>query len=446
MTVGSPATPETVAAARIKVREMLTSSPAFKALPLDEQQEIARNTVRVATYLAEPDGIRLAPDRYAGMPADAYAFGSETDPLSRAQAEPTAQSTPSSQPAQTSETSDPGAFTAQGAREGAEVAGLLLDKVDFPEFVGGLIENVFHAIVDSSIKQMEAYGKLVANVAMTLNQFRDENTTDNQGRDHLVDQFPDLFEISLDSGTFDEGPSARVKLKDGVDEDAAVKRVQSLPVDGEPIRSLDDDTIEEQLVPAARTQLATSRQQLLATMVLMGINRIVVTDGRIQAKVMYDFQARDNFRKNSSATHLDYARGLTQRTGEGKFEGKSEGASESTTRSRDKDSADYSNERRDGSYYAKGEYKWTESPVLKLMSIDTSQTEAALQTKASLSGLVDINFKSDFLPLERMADSFQIANIQNAARPGARAPGATPRVGATPSGPSNASRPAAQAP
>jgi hypothetical protein len=434
MTVMTPASPETVAAARIKVREMLTSSPAFNALPLAQQQEIARNTVRVATYLAEPDGIRLARDRYAGTPTDAYAFGAATDPVSQAQAGPTPQST------RTSSAGDPGRFTAQAAREGAEVAGLLLQRVNFAEFVGGLIENVFHSIVDSSIQQMEAYGKLVANVAMTLNQFRDENTTQNQGRDHLVDQFPDLFEISMDSGTFNEGPSARVKLKDGVDEDAALKRVQRLPVDGEPIQSLDDETIEDRLVPAARTQLATSRQQLLATMVLMGLNRIVVTDGRIQAKVMYDFQARDNFRRNFSATTMDYAEGVSQRTGEGSYERSKEGASDSRSRSKD----DYSREKRDASYYSKGEYKWTDSPVLTLMSIDTSQTDAALQTKASLSGLVDINFKTDHLELNKMADSFQIANIQSAARPRG-APGRTAGAGAA--GPSStAPTPAAPAP
>jgi hypothetical protein len=431
MTVTSPASPETVAAARIKIREMLTSSPAFKALPLDQQQEIARNTVRVATYLAEPDGMRLARDRYAGLPADAYAFGAAADPLSQAQAGPTPQVRSSSS------TRDPGAFTAQAAREGAAVAGLLLDAVNFSDFVGGLIENVFHAIVKSSIEQMEAYGKLVANVAMTLNQFRDENTTQNQGRDHLVDQFPDLFEISMDSGTFDEGPSARVKLKEGVDEDAALKRVQRLPVEGGPIQSLDEDTIEDQLVPAARTQLATSRQQLLATMVLMGINRIVVTDGRIQAKVMYDFQARDNFRRNYSATKMDYARGVSQQTMEGTSEVSQDKGGVSTSGRWGSD--DHTYEKRDGTYYAKGEYKWTDSPVLKLMSIDTSQTDAALQTKASLSGLVDINFKSDYLALDKMADSFQIANIQNAARPGATGAGATPRG-------SNASTPAARGP
>jgi len=36
---------------------------------------------------------------------------------------------------------------------------------------------VFHSIVTSSIQQMEAYAKLVADVSKSLNEFRDENTT-----------------------------------------------------------------------------------------------------------------------------------------------------------------------------------------------------------------------------------------------------------------------------
>ena len=44
---------------------------------------------------------------------------------------------------------------------------------------------------------------------------------------------------------------------------------------------------------AARLQMARSRQQLLSSMVILGINRIVVTDGAINAKVVFDFRASD---------------------------------------------------------------------------------------------------------------------------------------------------------
>jgi hypothetical protein len=303
------------------------------------------------------------------------------------------------------------------------VAGVLLQKVNFPTFCVSLIKGVFHAIVEASIEQMEAYGKLVASVAQSLNTFRDENVSDNQGRDHLVDQSPDMFEIgSAGDGGFGGagGGGARVKLRDGVDEDTALKRVnERLPMDGGPIKSLDleDEDTEGKLVQAARTQLATSRQQLLATMVLMGINRIVVTDGKIQAKILYDFQARDSVKRHRSASAMDYARdafGNVQKTygHEGEEEQKREGGET-------KGKADTeSYEHRDSDFYTNGKYKYTQQPIVTAMSTASEATEGALQTRASLAGVVDINFKSDYFPLEKMADSFQIGQIQNASKPG----------------------------
>ena len=393
---------------RREVRTLLTQSQAFQSLPPEKQREIAKQTVEIASYLAAPEGI---PGNKLQDSAQPQAAPGSRDPYSFSMADNNIARRRSGGP-------DEGQFVAQAAREGAAVAGALLQAVNFPDFVGGLIKNVFHAIVQSSIEQMEAYGKLVADVAKTLNQFRDENVSANQGRDHLVEQFPDLFQIDIDTG--EEGAGPRVRLRDGVDESEAAKRVKDLPVEGGPITSLDDDVIEEKLVPAARTQLATSRQQLLATMVLMGINRIVVTDGKISAKVMYDFQARDNFRFQKSATQFDYARDAygnvaTVRSGQKDSEVEMDGGSRN--RSRGKDGSE-TEDRTYGSYYAKGSYKYQDQPVFSLMSASQSQTDASLQTKASLAGAVEVNFKSDYLPLEKMADSFQIAQIQNAAQPG----------------------------
>lgn len=380
--------PETLELARREVRKMLESTAAFQALPPDAQREIAKNTVAVVAHMAEPGGVRATAE---------------------ALAEPARRSRSSSG-------EQPPAFVAQGAREGAAVAGALLEAVNFPTFVASLVKGVFHAIVQSSIEQMEAYGRLVADVAKSLNEFRDENVSANQGRDHLVDQFPDIFEIAVDTGDdfFGEGGGPRVQLRRDVDERAALDRIDRLPVEGGPVRDLSPETIEQRLVPAARTQLATSRQQLLATMVMMGINRIVVTDGRISAKVMYDFRARDNMRYRQSATAFDYDDTRSNRVSEGSYESDSQGGSSSYTR--DKDGAlDY--QRQDGSYYSKGTYKTVDQPAITLMRATQTEGGASLETKASLAGVVDINFKSDYFPLEKLADSFQIARIQNAAEP-----------------------------
>ncbi len=264
---------ETFELVRRGVRDVLENTPSFHALPAPVRQQMASNMVDLVAYLASPEGIKAtklsslqqaADERNTLKKKDAYAFalaGGPTDASAGSSTE--------------------GKFTAQAASEGARVAKVYLEGVDFPNFVAGLINGVFRSVVESSIEQMRAYGQLVADVAKTLNQFRDDNVTDNQGKDYLVQQFPDTFKLDIDTG---DGVSAapRVRLRNGVDEDQALKKVNSLPIEGGPISSLDDDTIEGKLVPAARTQLATSRQQLLATMVLMGINRIVVTDGLIR--------------------------------------------------------------------------------------------------------------------------------------------------------------------
>jgi hypothetical protein len=419
---------------RTAVRDLLTSSPAFAKLPQATQLQIAKDTAEIAGYLARPEGIagETLPTAAALAGVQPRARGLDTDP---------SQTGTSYKDAMKEVDKVGTGFKAVAAREGAEVAGMILQKVNFPDFCAKLIQGVFHAIVQSSIEQMEAYGKLVSSVAKSLNQFRDENVSDNQGRDHLVEQFPDLFKLGTSDGgdfTGTGGSSApRVQLQDGVDEDTALQRVNSsLPT---PVQSLDlsDQDNENALVQSARTQLATSRQQLLATMVLMGINRIVVTDGKIQAKIMYDFQARDNTRRQRSAAAMDYARdqsGNVQSTSsqEGDYETKNEGGE-----TQGKEGTD-SYDQRDGNYYAKGTYKYTQQPIVTAMSTASETSESALQTKASLSGVVDINFKSDYLPLEKMADSFQIGMIQNASKPGrgvAAAGGAAPAGSTTaPSG------------
>ena len=404
ITTKPPVSQETLDAARTSVRKLLESAPAYAQLPEDKRMQLARDLVQVGAYLAEP-GMRVAPQHMS------------ENVLSLAQASPGAGGPGSAQ------ITDAPAF-GTAVRTGVEQAVSLIQGIDFPGFVSGLIQGVFHSIVQSSIEQMEAYGKLVADVAKSLNQFRDENTTANQGRDHLIDQFPDMFELQAPGddpfgGGFGDSqapPAPKVVLRDDVDEKQAVARLNaSLPLD-KPVTKLDDELIEALLVPAARTQLATGRQQLLATMVMMGINRIVVTEGKIQAKVMFDFQARDNRRYQASATQFDHATDASgnvqmQRGYEGEYESSRKGGSYS----KDKEGAI---SRENADYYSKGAYKYSEKPIIKAMRTSQLADDSSLSAKASLLGNVEVNFKSDYLPLEKMASPENIAAIQMNAQPG----------------------------
>lgn len=141
----------------------------------------------------------------------------------------------------------PPATTRIPAKQRKELAlGLatIIDAVDFPDFVAGLIEGTFQAIVDGSVRQMKAYGELVKDVAASVEAFGKDNVSAETTRDRLIEKYRPLL-----------GP------------DFPPKRKRASPKKRGKAR-----------------RLTPGRQQLLATMLLMGINRIIVTDGRIEPK------------------------------------------------------------------------------------------------------------------------------------------------------------------
>jgi hypothetical protein len=402
---------------RQKVKELLYDrTPAFRAMSADAQEEIARNTALVADYLARPEGLNV---RRSAPQARALDTFDDTSGREATWQEKQA----------AVDAVGGGKFSADAAREGAAVAGLLLNEVQFPTFVSGLISGVFQSITHSSIEQMEAYQKMIAAVATSLSQFMSDHVDENQGRQNMVAQFPDLFEIGTDD--FDDNPTDRLKLKDGVDEDAALKRVNNkLEFENGALKSLDlsDANVQNALVENSRLELARQRQQLMASIVLMGINRIVVTDGKISAKIIYDVKATDKMARRRSAAAMDYARnqyGTVQTTYDSSYQPPPQTGSSSSGTSSDQYSA---------GYYASGQYQNEDKPIITAQTAASESDQATLQTKIQLSGSVDVNFKSDYLPLDKMATPQMIAAIQGNAAPGpgprgAPAPAAAPSPG-----------------
>jgi hypothetical protein len=270
----------------------------------------------------------------------------------------------------------------------AEVTKDTLNAVAFPSFVADLINGTFNAIVNASIKQMEAFANLLSNVAKTVDQFMADNITDNQAKDWLVSKYP--YHLKVDTSQGDP----RVIMR----EEAADREPPSLKADlglDEDV-DLDDDTINETLVPAARRSLAQQRHQLLSTMVLMGINRIVVTSGRIRAKLDFHIDARDAG-KGDSASKFD----------------------ESNT-----------------SVVAGGFFGFGVASVNSVSYVSTKSKSAEDEVNATvdLMGEVDLKFKSETFPLERFAEPGMIGLLQGntanpSANPAAGASAANPRAG-----------------
>ncbi len=372
---------------RPEVRALLESSPSFHAMSPDERRELASLMVKVCAYMVNPDG------------ATTEALESESaQPLAQAQADAVEATKGRLAKAPGFAGKD---FEGGAIRQGTEQFGELVKKVDFPKFVSGLIDGVFRAIVDTSIQQMRAYGELLANVAKTVDQFAQDNITENNTRDWLAQKYPDDLDISTEGmgeSMADTGdaaapaPAPKLVVK-ADDQEAALKKISDDLGLEKPLNDLSDEAQEHQLITKARLQIAKSRQQLLASMVMLGINRIVVTDGLIHAKVVFDMKASDVAARQAKASMFDKKEDATTATVSASYGGwfSPINASMSATTSSD-------------------HVTTVESSV-----DETSESKAAL--KANLTGEVRVNFKSDYFPMEKLANPQMIAAIQGNAVP-----------------------------
>ncbi len=332
---------------RDKVREMLLANPAFQSMPEPQRRDLASGMVRIASYI-------VGGDRGDNAPAAALVSGARTEPVRP----PTA-------------SGDMKTSGAAAAHEGAKVLDELVDAVDFPKFVSGLIDGVFNAIVTASIKQMEAFAELVKNVSKSVDDFMKDNVSQNQARDYLAEKYPDQLEIDTSSG------QPAVKKKATADDAQMPDFFADLGLPSQGGGSIDDETLEEQIVPAARKRLAMDRQQMLATMVLMGINRIVVTDGFIKANVVFDLSTKDRMqRANDTSRRATF---------------------HDTEKTR----------RRPGFFGWFSGYATSDRTTdLTVQTVATQKDESlsSVEMKAKLAGEVNVRFKSETFPLEKMAD------------------------------------------
>jgi len=260
----------------------------------------------------------------------------------------------------------------------ASRVGALSDEINFPAFVAALVHGTFDAIVDATIRQMQSFAELVGAVAKDIDQFTEENVTPNQAKDWLAKQYPQDLQVAFTDGQ----PSLQPK---GAQDDMenSPSWLSEYGLDGQ---LLSTDLIDEQLVPMARKRVGQDRLQTLATMVLLGMNRVVVRDGTIAARIQIRAQANDK-------ANVDYA--VSNDPG-----GQTWGERGSTT---------------------------YPQPGLMVSTV-AANVQTDTQLKADLYGEVRINFASETLPLERFADPARLALLQRNARTGAAPTGAAPAV------------------
>src|SRR6266568_2499609 len=360
-----------------RVQDLLGRSQAYWGLPEEQRQALTRDMVKVARYIVGgPTGDNVPHSALlTGAPGTARALADSqpSDPAGQTAGQRFAQS---------------GAVAAQ--QGSAALAGLVRD-VNFPAFVSGLIDGVFNAIVTASIKQMDAYQKLVANVAKTVDEYMKDNITENAARDYLANRYPDHLQVDT------SGDNPVLKAKDGADDSDLPDFSKDLGLK-EPVSSLDEDTAENTLMPAARRRMAMDRQQLLATMVLMGINRLIVTDGSIEASCTFSLDTKDSVKR-----HNDRAIQYDMET-------------------------DYSES---GGGWFSPDYSYDSTAKFSVSTHQTEDSAAQVDLHAKLGGKVKVNFRSDTFPLDKIADIIQPKPAPGPApaRPAAPLPAGAPAPG-----------------
>jgi hypothetical protein len=264
----------------------------------------------------------------------------------------------------------------------AQRTGALVNEIDFPGFVAGLVHGTFDAIVDASIRQMESYSSLVSAVAKTVDQFTEENVTPNQARDWLAQRYPG--EVRVVPPTADQPQPQLAPAAEGL----APAWLSEYGAQGEELTS---ELLEERVLPRVRTHVGGERQQLLATMVMLGMNRVSVKDGSITAKVMFRATANDSAK-------IGYATGSDPK---------------SVADWGERGSLSYSN---------------ASSTMVSTLGVN-AQSDTTL--RADLFGEVKLNFVSETLPLDKLADAAKIALVQrNSAVARAAAPLPAPAAAA----------------
>jgi hypothetical protein len=169
--------PEQQDEVRTQVRALLAKAEAFRSIPPEKRQQVARDLVTVIGYLADPSAggqpgaaeALLDVNTLPGMP------GQKVDPTTKLEDRLAGK--------QDLVQKD---FSAPASQAGVAAMKGYVDAIKFPSFVSGLIQGVFKSIVDASIQQMQAYAQLLEAVVKNVDQYASDHVTANNARDFLA--------------------------------------------------------------------------------------------------------------------------------------------------------------------------------------------------------------------------------------------------------------------
>ena len=259
-----------------------------------------------------------------------------------------------------------------------EIAGRLLDRVNFPTFVKDLLKSVFDANIDVTNAQMHQYADLVNKIVKPASEFLD-TIDDNAAKLFIAQQQPHRFQLQEtgddDFGDFDDDSSTdgSGNNSDNAQDQKKSKSLTLLTASGGKV----NETELKNEISKAKLALVDQHQKLLEQMLLMGVNRMVVDSGTVKASVDFILQAKEKVQQLQDARENNNQRRI-----------------------------DISNQMRRSGFFSSRTESTSHSNIETSLELSTAgaASVALSQSRTKLHGEVEINFKSDYFPLSNFKE------------------------------------------
>ncbi|HEY5722407.1 MAG TPA: hypothetical protein VIT45_08800, partial [Allosphingosinicella sp.] len=344
---------------RAGIRDLLTSAPNYADVDREDRKAIAHSLVRIAhaaSLLAEEtkdEAGRPLPPSHLARPAVARAMNAGDQ------------------------------YSGTSVRQLAAATEATLKAISFPRFVNELITGVFKAILEANQQQLDQYLELIRGVSASLDGFTEVNGSDVAARRWLVEQFPQSY--AIEEPEADDGMGMGSDPSDDPPEPPRIRSVGSAPSEAA-LRTVfglgPEDELPsgggEAMVPFAKRAMARNRQQMLASMITMGMQRIVIDGGRISAGMRFHIDARSAAREDTGS----------------QFDTRTEiGASASGGF---------------GPFSASASLKQN----IGFVSTRDVSTSEELNASADLTSNVELQFRTDQVPLDRLAAASTVERLR----------------------------------
>jgi hypothetical protein len=242
------------------------------------------------------------------------------------------------------------------AMQGAD----FINEIDFPQFVSDLLEGVFKSNIKVMMKQTEMYQKLLKTAMDSLARYITK-IDDAAAFAYLVDKQPDQFSLGFDENEKDEKGEPKPVLTNK---------------EGEKL-DLGDNELKARVMDA-KIAMAKEHRAMIRETILMGITRLVVEKGVVEASVLFDVNASEKIDRQGKSGNQWEKTTATESGGDGVLGWLGFGGDETTTQTRQAQ-----------------------------ITVSSVKAVADSRLAAQIKGNVKIQFKSDYFKLDNFAKLYE---------------------------------------